>query len=64
MESKNERTLLEQSRPAEQAPKKRFRIVKLEERIAPGCKLTPQSKEVSHCGGSASSSPPPANSIF
>ncbi len=46
MEPKNERPLLEHPRPAEQrpAPRKRFRIEKLEERIAPkkckGCSST------------------------
>ncbi len=37
MESKSERTAAEESRPAKQrpAPRKRFRIEKLEERIAP-----------------------------
>jgi hypothetical protein len=38
MESQNDRTPSEEPRPAEApppAPKKRFRIVKLEERVAP-----------------------------
>ncbi len=52
METKNERTPAQQSQPSEQppAPKKRFRLEKLEERIAPKKKGAPSSTDVCPCG--------------
>ena len=58
MESQNEHTRPGQSQPAEPAPpKKRFRLEKLKERIAPASHLNPHSNLVgdgSSRGGTSS----------
>jgi hypothetical protein len=53
VDQKNDRTPSEQSQPAEQppAPRKRFRIEKLEERIAPSKGNGKGNTGVSHGGG-------------
>ena len=56
MNPTNDRPALEQQPEARPTPQKRFRIEKIEERIAPGGHYNPQSKWVGGGGGNYDSS--------